>query len=259
MLITKDQYKQSLQSCIKPGLLVILLTILRSFANNLPGSHQRIGNLFLGAYIEIAIVLVVSFYVFKIYAQIKTLLNYSLTKFAIKKRPSEALATYDLVTPLGEKITVALYLLFTYYYLIPVLKELGSYFLSLDYSTLSTISDIAALAALIYVVASLWRASQPLIDQLAGCVSEKVAPASIHSDVTSIQTTSKKDIFCPSCNKTNQVNTKFCIHCGTPLPQQPSEKSGHIGTCPNCGAQNLSSAKFCNECGHSLKQQQEIQ
>jgi predicted amidophosphoribosyltransferase len=45
---------------------------------------------------------------------------------------------------------------------------------------------------------------------------------------------------CPSCQRENSIQAKFCQGCAAPLAP----------TCANCGNRLSSSAKFCAECGH---------
>ncbi len=47
---------------------------------------------------------------------------------------------------------------------------------------------------------------------------------------------------CPSCGAANPEGARFCMSCGSEMPQ----------TCPNCGTENPAQAKFCIECGASL-------
>ena len=48
-------------------------------------------------------------------------------------------------------------------------------------------------------------------------------------------------MICPSCNKENQENRKFCTFCGAELPK--------VKYCPNCGRLVDASKKFCEGCG----------
>ena len=48
-------------------------------------------------------------------------------------------------------------------------------------------------------------------------------------------------LHCPSCGATAPQVTKFCLHCGSPLPQPK--------ICPKCQRVNVSEAKFCGYCG----------
>src|SRR6516165_3077781 len=47
---------------------------------------------------------------------------------------------------------------------------------------------------------------------------------------------------CPSCNRDNPDDAKFCVGCGSPL----------AGRCARCGAENPSEASFCKQCGTRL-------
>lgn len=54
---------------------------------------------------------------------------------------------------------------------------------------------------------------------------------------------------CPSCQKENRENARFCCHCGFPLE--------HI--CPNCRHVNDRNAQFCDECGTKLTKEVDTQ
>lgn len=50
---------------------------------------------------------------------------------------------------------------------------------------------------------------------------------------------------CPSCNKLNVDENKFCASCGKKLPSK--------NTCPSCSKKIDSKDTFCKNCGESLK------
>src|SRR5215472_9540782 len=47
---------------------------------------------------------------------------------------------------------------------------------------------------------------------------------------------------CPSCNRDNPHDAKFCVSCG----------GSFAGRCANCGTENPSDASFCKKCGTRL-------
>src|SRR6516165_6148019 len=47
---------------------------------------------------------------------------------------------------------------------------------------------------------------------------------------------------CPSCNRDNPDDAKFCVGCGSPFARR----------CAKCGAENPSDASFCKQCGTRL-------
>ncbi len=56
---------------------------------------------------------------------------------------------------------------------------------------------------------------------------------------------------CGTCGSALPENARFCVGCGTPVPQsKPAEPAR--GTCPSCGQPVLPNAKFCKGCGHKL-------
>ena len=59
----------------------------------------------------------------------------------------------------------------------------------------------------------------------------------------SANTTLRRRLTCPACNTLNEINARFCDHCGQPLPNS-------IGSiCPNCRTLNLLGDPFCEQCG----------
>lgn len=255
MSITKDNYKQAIHSCLKPIIIVIILSILRGFANILPGSSQRLGDFFLGDFVVMGIIVAVSYYVFKIYKPVKTILSYWIVNVFKSSKLGETSENKERLILVADKVNLAIYLLFTYYYLIPFVKGATSYFIGFDYDTLSTLFDVVMVLAVLFIIISLWRISLPLIDHLSGSLSERVTKATDSIDFgddKSVQ--DKENIYCPSCNKINQLGTKFCIFCGTSISRLASESTKKPGICPNCNTQNSPSAKYCNECGSNIKQ-----
>lgn len=49
---------------------------------------------------------------------------------------------------------------------------------------------------------------------------------------------------CPNCGVEVEVGAKFCLECGTAIPQTKE--------CPKCHAEWPMNAKFCQECGHNF-------
>jgi class 3 adenylate cyclase/tetratricopeptide (TPR) repeat protein len=49
-------------------------------------------------------------------------------------------------------------------------------------------------------------------------------------------------MHCPSCNRDNPDDAKFCVSCGSPFARR----------CAKCGAENPSDASFCKQCGTAL-------
>lgn len=79
---------------------------------------------------------------------------------------------------------------------------------------------------------------------------------------------------CPNCGAELTPNSKFCLNCGTPVPQKEKDDSTQVcpqcgkrvpigkfcpecgyrfaDVCPNCGAELPAGAKFCMECGTKI-------
>ena len=55
-----------------------------------------------------------------------------------------------------------------------------------------------------------------------------------------------KEIICGKCHQANPGSSKFCNHCGNPLPPPDSI------ICPNCHASNPTKTYYCDECGTRL-------
>ena len=60
---------------------------------------------------------------------------------------------------------------------------------------------------------------------------------------------SKNLKVCPSCGQPAKATEKFCVNCGTKLPE---ETVAQAAVCPSCGKQNGIGTKFCCECGTRL-------
>jgi len=52
---------------------------------------------------------------------------------------------------------------------------------------------------------------------------------------------------CSSCGRTNRVEYRFCIHCGSPLGAR--KKAGAVAVCGSCGKPRFSNYRFCPYCG----------
>ena len=57
-------------------------------------------------------------------------------------------------------------------------------------------------------------------------------------------------ITCPTCGTQLEDGAKFCLECGTPIPQTKK--------CIKCGFELPLSAKFCPECGDPINEEDEI-
>ena len=49
-------------------------------------------------------------------------------------------------------------------------------------------------------------------------------------------------VMCPSCQRQNPADARFCTGCGTPI-ELP---------CPGCGTANAGDSRFCKACGQRL-------
>jgi len=65
-------------------------------------------------------------------------------------------------------------------------------------------------------------------------------------------------ITCPNCGRENEDEYKYCLGCGTVLPQSEAsvveDEGPETVECPSCGAQVPNNFKFCNECGAPLQE-----
>ena len=57
---------------------------------------------------------------------------------------------------------------------------------------------------------------------------------------------------CPNCNKELKPGAKFCVFCGTKVPEQATVVSHNSNICPKCSKEIKPGAKFCVFCGHKL-------
>jgi Double zinc ribbon len=80
---------------------------------------------------------------------------------------------------------------------------------------------------------------------------DALAPTRLEKNETSVSPEKKAgkkkavdaaSLVCKSCGKSSRADSKFCMHCGTPL--------GLV--CAECGESHPAQAKFCMACGHRV-------
>jgi hypothetical protein len=64
-------------------------------------------------------------------------------------------------------------------------------------------------------------------------------------------------MFCEGCGAGNHTTSRFCYHCGRPLPATPATAEGRVvppGTvfCGECGTANPDIHQFCSGCGRPI-------
>lgn len=59
----------------------------------------------------------------------------------------------------------------------------------------------------------------------------------------------KHSLFCPACGQGYREGDRFCVRCGSALPEAQVAAAGL--TCPSCGAIMREDDRFCAKCGHS--------
>ncbi|MCK5129740.1 MAG: zinc ribbon domain-containing protein, partial [Clostridiales bacterium] len=60
---------------------------------------------------------------------------------------------------------------------------------------------------------------------------------------------------CAQCGKKSKKNHKFCVECGTLLPEEII--APELVKCSGCGDSISASIKFCNKCGVQLSGEEE--
>ena len=70
----------------------------------------------------------------------------------------------------------------------------------------------------------------------------------------------RNEKLCPSCNKAQPMETKFCSSCGHKF-EEPSESQDDEdevtevkAACPDCEAELEPGSSFCGECGHKIEE-----
>lgn len=68
---------------------------------------------------------------------------------------------------------------------------------------------------------------------------------------------------CPSCGTSNDMDARFCVHCGQPLPEKEEEASETVEpiadeeqaqkVCPSCGNVIQEGELFCINCGTKIE------
>lgn len=59
---------------------------------------------------------------------------------------------------------------------------------------------------------------------------------------------------CTQCGEDNPDGSRFCNHCGRPVPTPAARTSDDVKTCPSCGASNPKYVSFCQNCTQSFPQ-----
>jgi uncharacterized OB-fold protein len=86
----------------------------------------------------------------------------------------------------------------------------------------------------------------------------KVAEAEIERAVRDLRRARSGDgSVCPTCGQTFQPGDRFCVRCGSTLPQPQTdpvdaEHPRHSLACPSCGATLRKGDQFCAKCGHGI-------
>lgn len=70
----------------------------------------------------------------------------------------------------------------------------------------------------------------------------------------------KNIVLCSSCGAELSKDSKFCVKCGTPVPEAPAvveegpvQESIPNKTCPGCGKEVAGDSAFCTECGMKIE------
>lgn len=61
---------------------------------------------------------------------------------------------------------------------------------------------------------------------------------------------SRGELHCPACGRAHQAGDRFCVGCGSSLPQGNSAFEGPV--CPSCGILVREGDRFCARCGYGL-------
>jgi predicted amidophosphoribosyltransferase len=88
---------------------------------------------------------------------------------------------------------------------------------------------------------------------LPGRTIRQPAPAVSDADIERAvrdlrQARGRAGLICPSCGKGYEEGDRFCVQCGSTLPQ---EGVGRL-TCPSCGSPIRGDDQFCAKCGHRV-------
>jgi predicted amidophosphoribosyltransferase len=61
---------------------------------------------------------------------------------------------------------------------------------------------------------------------------------------------SRTGLICPACGRAYEAGDRFCVRCGTDLPQDKTAEDSKI--CPSCGGALRPGDIYCSRCGHHL-------
>ena len=113
------------------------------------------------------------------------------------------------------------------------------------------------MSLVIFFLLALIAAGAIVYPLLAGRAPAQPVPAITAGDIEGAvrglrraRTRSGGALLCPKCGRAYQAGDRFCVGCGSALPQVQAVAEGAV--CPACGAAIRPGDRFCAKCGHSL-------
>ena len=77
-------------------------------------------------------------------------------------------------------------------------------------------------------------------------------------NLTALRDRARQQSRCPSCGSVQPEGSRFCAHCGRPMPEAAPEMQeapayDDAQFCESCGAMREGAARFCAVCGHAFE------
>ena len=241
MVVEEKDFRASLQTLVRGGLVIIVLTILKALAGVIPGTDTVVGRLSVGNYVSLAISLFIIGALIRLFKPLKTVLTFYLATIVKVGKIAGRDQYLDHLLAVAEQLTMLIFLIIMYQYCVPVLITLN--FAFIRFNELKTLVDIGCVLFGLYIIAMLWKNAQPLVEIFTSKITDKVAGAS--SKVAYVK--------CAACGAQNDIDAGFCVSCGATMSKASAESKATSLHCAKCGNENAVAAKFCQKCGSPLK------
>ncbi len=79
------------------------------------------------------------------------------------------------------------------------------------------------------------------LDETVDATEKEPPPKEVPGEVATEDVTAAEGPTCPSCERLNPPNAKFCLQCGARMAASAN--------CPECGTELPKEARFCTSCG----------
>jgi len=232
MMIEEKDFRESLQRLLKGAFAVVALVVLKTVVGFFLNADDRFLGMTPGAWVDVVLSLVIVGFAATLYQPVKTVVAFYLAALVkAGKLPGWDKHLDNLVAAAGN-LTLLVFVLFGYLYVLPVIKQINYAFLHFGF--LTTALNVIVLFGAMGILFMLWKNVEPFIDLLTGLITDKVSALS--SRIAYVD--------CPACNTRNNRDSGFCVSCGATL-HMPQAESAPAGTTP--GPQSESPGGECDQ------------